>query len=62
MSKYISHAADGLDVIGATIRITELLSDFAYMHIDTSIKGRKFSSQYSVDKMFASHNPASFPQ
>ena len=44
------------------LRISQLLADFAHMHIDAAVERREFSTEHSIHEPFARNDATSLAQ
>ena len=59
--KDVTHAANGLDVL-VGIGIAEFLPNFADVHVDAAIKGRKFAAKHGIDQPLARNHASRLAQ
>src|SRR5207244_6322522 len=58
----IAHPANRLDMFRSPFRVTQLLTNFADVHINAAIEWREFAAQHRIDQSLAGHHSAGLAQ
>ncbi len=58
----VTHTTHRLDVVGASIGVSQFPAHFADVHIDAAIEGREFTAQNGIDQPITRHNISGLAQ